>query len=346
MKVLGFRTLKIEQLCLTGDFRARLDNPRIFERARSIERVGILSEPMVRQVDHRVIYGHDRIAAAIRCGFTEVLCKLVECSDEELYEIELTENAHRRHDVEAQREGLLKVLGLYEEQIEVNPHAAPLTDPTRGRSKTARGLARVRVANESGIKPESVRMAEFRAKRAAEKAKTLKSRQDKRVVEREAKNPTITINLIGMEVEDEFTEQVERIGKLLGEADSAMRRAQGALGNISSEKLPYPAARLQRLLDDVHAAASAVRVAKPVALCPYCKGLPKLQDECAACLQSGWVSLAQSGAVPKDLWTEGAGALVAYRGTYVRVSEFLGELANPEPIVERVLEQEPEEFFA
>jgi ParB-like chromosome segregation protein Spo0J len=340
MELLGFQEVAIERLNLQGNFRERLDSPRIFERAKSIQRLGILSEPMVRLRDMRVIYGHDRIAGAVRAGRTKVTCKMVECTDEELHEIEVTENVQRRHDSVTANKNLNRLLELYEGQVtSADPEnlPAPLLEARgfSGKARTARGIARVRASVELGIKPESVRRREQRSKAVERHAKQKKERDDN-------VTPEPVINLIGMEVTDEFVADTVKVHRMLQRVVVHLTSAQSVLTAIGRDKALFPPARLQRLYDEIHAVAAQARGHLPVSLCPYCKGLEGLQEHCAACLGCGWLSAGAAPAVPQDLWNEGSRTLVARHGRLVPIADVLK--AQPEPGAAEVLDAE--ELFA
>lgn len=321
MHVIGIKTVRINRLNLPGDFKQRVEHPRITERAESAKKFGILAEPMVRKRDYRVIYGRDRIATAVRIGKTEMDVKLVECSDDEAYELELLENVQRRHDSDEQRLGFERMVKLYEDQVRGDVEAGALPpDPRRGpgRRKTPRGMARDRVARELGIKPASVKRKEARIK--------VSLRNEKLDGERK---PAPQIELIGMDVTDEFLREVEKIQQLIDGAAGHLNTALTAL--TQCEKLPYPPARLQRIYDEVRVAASLVRANKPASMCPWCKGLPTLQEQCGSCLGSGWISVEAAKTVPQELWVAGDKALVTYRGQYARVREVMADLADGTP---------------
>lgn len=334
MIVLGFKKLRIHLLNFRGDFRDLLESPRIAERARSVARLGILSEPMVRKRDMRVIYGHDRIAAAIHCKATEVLCKLVDCTDDELREIELTENTHRRHDPDTSAEALNRLLDLYQEAIEeekrspiANEPYPQLVKPPSGRKPSSRGLARKRLAVEFGVDEKSIRKREQRH-RQNEKAR-LKA-------EAEASG-YVPIALLGMEVEEDFKEKMRALRVAMDRACVHAQRTLTELATIKREQLPFDALKFSRLYEELRVASAELRAHRPTSLCPYCKGLSGVQEGCTACLQTGWINEMQSATVPKDLWIEGERAVVAVAGRYEPVSQHLRRLASrQEPETEMV----------
>lgn len=317
MKVLGLRQVSLDRVRLPGDMQERVKLARIWERAKSIARIGVLSEPGLRVMGHSytLLYGRDRVAAAMRAGECRMIFKLYECSDAEAKEIEISENCHRRHDPELARAELAKVISLYEEQIEQDPSLAPLATSLRGRAQTARGIARRRVADERGVKLDSVRKAEYRGTR-------LNNAHTKEVAYKaERQKPEITT--IGMEVTEDFAIQSNTIRWRLNSAAKYMQRVLSELTAIKDAQLPFPPAKLQHLYDEVQLVSAMVRAASPAALCPYCKGLPGVQEACAGCQDAGWITSDQCAHVPKQLWQEGDLAMVAYRGRVVSLPELL-----------------------
>lgn len=319
VEVLGFRKVPIHRLNMEGNFRERLNHPRIEERARSVKRLGILSEPMVRQLDYRVIYGHDRIAAAIKAGATSVLCKMVRCSDTVMREIELSENLHRRHDPESARDGLLRLMDLYTESvIEERPLPGDdpypqLTKPKRGKPQTARGIARRRLAADLGVAPPTLQKREQRLRKRKRQKEEQAAREEGKAV----------IALLGMQVHREFVAQINELRLTMDQAVAHAHRMLSLFSTIETRKLPYPGIKFTRLYEDLRAAGALLRSARPVSLCPYCKGLPGVQDRCAACLQSGWISELQMQSVPSELWVEGERAVVANAGRYEPVAKHI-----------------------
>lgn len=330
MKVLGFRRVDIDKLKLEGEFRKRLDQPRVFERAKSVKRIGIISEPGIRNRTNKVIYGRDRIAAAIRAGETTILCKVWECTDEEARELEISENIHRRHDPDKARQDMEAMLEQYEKEV----LALAATEPEKiatiaggntGGAKTARGLARARVAAELGIKPDSVRRREYRIQNAA-----IKRRHNARVAEeREAKKAMPEVTTIGMEVEEEFARTTNELRRMLTQAAALAIKVELILSDIKNKGLPFNAGRMSRLYDDAHRLAADLKLSMPVSLCPYCKGLPGVQESCGGCLQTGWIDGSKFEHVPKELWKEGDKMIVAYQGRMVPVAELLETPETP-----------------
>jgi ParB-like chromosome segregation protein Spo0J len=327
LKSTGFKEIAITSLKLDGSFQHRLDTDRVFERAKSINRLGIISEPGVRCRTYQVIYGRDRIAAAIRAGKTHILCKLWECTDAEARELEISENAHRRHDPERARIELMTMMKLYESQLaEASPaEVRSLLDGARGRSKTLKGLAQRKIAAQRGVKLDSIRRAEHRAKNRENMREVKAERAQLR--EETAREPSIL--LMGMEVEEGFVRQTNRIRDLLERAHRQLISAQAILTRITTESLTFPPIELQRLHEAAHELAVQLRRSQPASLCPYCKGLPGVQERCAGCNRTGWIPKHKTEHVPPELWQEGDRALVARDGRYVPLADLFETPSTP-----------------
>lgn len=330
MKILGIKPCRIDRLILPGDFAERLKRPHVVELSTSVKRYGVLASPMVRAEDRRVLYGRDRIASAVLAGLTHVDCKLVECTDEEAAEIELVENVHRRHDPSTARDQLSRLIQMYARQaVDTLPEpepGAPLENLAR---KTPIGVARERVAREIGVKPESLRRRLNRTK-AAQRKEVLSG-------ERPAEPPCI--ELVGMEVTDEFLQSVSKAQMMLKAAESHANLVTAALQALDDAGVDFPKGRLERLLEEAKSLRYTLTNARPAALCPYCKGLPSVQPHCAACLQGGWISAEQARHVPRELWTTGKAAVVAMRGRYELVSAVIGDDSVPAESALEVLEE-------
>jgi ParB family chromosome partitioning protein len=77
--------------------RLSVEQERLEELAASIKAIGIL-EPLIVRWDgdyYEIIAGHMRFLAAQIAGLEEVPCRVIECSNEELEQIRLSENIQR-----------------------------------------------------------------------------------------------------------------------------------------------------------------------------------------------------------------------------------------------------------
>jgi hypothetical protein len=94
----------------------------------------------------------------------------------------------------------------------------------------------------------------------------------------------------------------------LDQADAALRRAQGALGQAEGVVL---FGGLQQLLARVHVVAAEVRAARPVAACPFCKRLPHFKSGCQGCKGTEFVGADVMLGVADELKLGGDKAMVA-----------------------------------
>lgn len=326
MELIGFREMEIANLVIDGDFRMRIDSVRVQERAKSMARIGQIHEPIVRMPQMRLLTGRDRAAAHVVLGHSKMTCKLVSCTDQEALEIELAENAHRRHDTEEQRRSMQRIFQLYTDQ-EI---ATPALPNSRGRRKAVKKKALLRLASERGIKPESLRRNLIRGRNLERK------RDEKAGFIQGASEVVCPIELIGMEVTPDFMRDIKIIIGQTRELLATLHKAQVILTNLASAqggKLPLQRMRFQRLYDEIKACGAAARGIIPISLCPWCKGLDGIQENCNGCVQTGWISRDQMDQVPRDLWNTGSQAYIAHAGRYRKLNEVLDEIApRPAPV--------------
>jgi hypothetical protein len=337
MKIIGIKTVAIRTIVLPAGFRERMAHPRIAERAKSLERVGVLHEPIVRKSDMRLIAGRDRVASAMHAGWTEMPVKLVHCTDAEMREIEMVENAHRRHSADEQRDAMVRLLAFYTEQAQKEIwNQDPSTDAPLVRP--ARMLAREKLANELGVQPASLRRRELRHKAAKQAQAEKKAPNNVR-----APTPTETadhgVRAIGMELDATFLAQTVRINEHLGRIEATLSTALRRLTQMRDEGLPFAAQRHTRLYEAIQAVSAEVRATKPESLCPYCKGLEGAQETCTACLGAGWINAMQAVHVPHELWLEGERAVIHVEGGLISVKAYMARHRG-EAIVT------PEDLFA
>lgn len=327
MKVIGFKTVAIKRLTLAGDIRARLEAPHVYERSQSIKRLGLLHPPVVRKSDMRVCSGNDRIAAMLLLGETEVLVQLVECTDKELAEVEAAENCQRRHSNEEARNWQRRLLALYEEMVSEQPQAIT-ADQKYNAGKSSRGIKRQaveRLARETGVKPDTVKKRLQRGRKADKKRQDLHAQ-----VTGEAPPAFEDLELLGMDVDEAFVRDMTQVVRHIGDLGVRLTAARNAMGILLKASLPLPTAKFVRMAEDLSALAAAMRGAKPVALCPYCKGLPTIQEQCVGCVRTGWVCADQAPGIPSQLWAKGPRAVVVQHGKERLVLDVIAELQEPE----------------
>lgn len=294
-------SLQVSELSLPGDWRQIQASPEVVKMAASIETHGQLEPGIVRASDKKLLVGRTRAAACEKLGI-EFRCLLVDCSDLEGRIMERVENAHRRHDPEKQRTDTLELIELMAQKI--RQEYPDLKE--RGPKKTARGLAIETVATIEGVKPESIRMREWRANKGERfgKAEGLKS--------------------LGMVIDRDFENRVKEIqarhAKLVSRLQGALiiyKNLLKADDSLDSDApLPGKYKLLYWQLDDL---AKAIGRLAPFSLCPFCKGLEAVKPSCAGCETFGWVSRQQLSEAPLELHDE-EHPHVLYRGNLVPVS--------------------------
>lgn len=278
------RELAISGLKLPGDMQERMSSPRARSRAASISEHGLIHYPIVRREGWELVAGADRIAACMLLGWENVTCDIRDMTAEEAEVIRQAENAERRHDAEEAR---LASLGL-KRALEVKLMASGMPSAGPGRRKTASAEARRIVAEETGVKEETLRKREQRQRAKEEK--------------RESK-PESPINTIGLELSDEFLGQVNVVRSYIKELTSVLGRAKTILSQLEEAGVPNHQSRLLKLSAALVELTSGVKGYLPVALCPYCKGTEGIQENCGLCESSGWIQKCQEPEVALRFWS-------------------------------------------
>ncbi len=296
-------SVKVAQLKLPGDIKARMKRPHVLELAESIrERTGgrPIHLPTVEWPGLTVLTGRDRIAAELVNGAKVIEVQTVsDLTAKERRDLERDENIHRRID---DRDQLIRErVAEREAEIELERRDVP-PEKKPGRPKTARGEAREQVAREMGTTPDAVRVAEARAEAAENSDKSS-----------ETAPLTPPVETYGLPlVTNAEADQLRAVQAAIDEADQALRRAQAALKRVEGVAVFRGA---QQLLARVHEAAAEVRAKRPAAVCPWCKRLPGLR--CNGCGDSGFVGPIVEQAIADELKLGGDQAMVTVRGKLV-----------------------------
>lgn len=350
MKSAGFHRYAINAIDYDkADIAARMQQPHVAELAASRKKLAI-NPPLVGP-GGVLIAGRDRIAAELLNGSSAVFCHVVaEVTDEDLAEMELAENAHRRHE---DRDALLaRLVRLKAEKIrergaaaperDGSPNSAPAADDgmdpapppspskritvqdvRKGRPVSPTGEARREVAKLAGTTPEAVRQAE---RRAAEKEQPPEPEAPRAPalnlfgLPREGRIAEIDLNAESHQQHiDELANALEQSQKWLNKAADACNHA----GSYRPEHRKRKAFQndVDRLLGQVRNLAGSVRGARPAALCPYGKG--NCSAACPFCGGASYATRDQvAGQVPAELLREGADAMVSDgRGGFVLLKD-------------------------
>lgn len=312
MRTVRLGSVEIAKLRLPGNWREFLAQAKASPMLASLKHIGLVHEPVVRASDMKLIAGRKRVAAHVTMGKDSVVAKFIECTDEEAELIELVENAHREHDPDRQSKETAELIRLFEGRA-VEELAAD-DGHHRGQPKTVRGRARELAADVIGVKPQSLRMREYRA--AHEKNGAAKDR------------PAFPFRTLGMKVSAEFVEECRAVANRLELAAQKANLAMVEMTRLAKAGLPYHSDRMDRMYDDLSSIASAMRALTPVSLCPTCKGIDEVQAQCAGCRKLGYITRSQESSIPAELWNE-EDPIVYFRGKTQPLSDFA---RAPEPI--------------
>jgi hypothetical protein len=339
MKVLGTQTIELSSLSNQAEIVDRLAEPRIKDRAESIDRLVMLNDPIVRQSDMRLLAGRDRAAAHVLLKRAMMVVKLVECTDLEAEKIEDEENLQRRHDPAEQAMLTARMVARYATEAAAL-HDIPPTTSRKGRPKgstTAVGMARERVAKAKGVKKDSVRRQQNRAKQKEAGVIVAAAEKKAPIVPKDPPIRLLGVDKLGLEFDPAFFAGVFALQGYLREAASKVRGAQMALTQLKNAEVPYRTAELQRLAEEAHDLHRRLKDALPSTICPHCKCLSGIQEACVGCVTLGWITTGQEGGVPKELWAEGDAAVVQYQGNLVPVNEVVPrQAAEPEAAEEDI----------
>lgn len=300
--------MAIATLRLPGDWRKTLDDPGVPAMAESQKWVGIIHEPMVRERDKLLVCGSRRVAGALHNGQESIVCKLVDCTDEEVEVLRLIENGYREHMTADKRAELVNSLA---ERIALLRHEKgkeTLQEPRRkkGRLKMPRTVAREIIAQATGRTPEAQRKSEQRFEK--------KQRAKEAAIDPDA---DLGINAPWADLDDDFKRRTNKVVRQTHEAATLLSRAVGALTAIVESGLPVHQARLNRLREDVALCSKTLRGLSPSDLCPFCKGIERVQANCGGCAGTGYITANQREGVPKELWEVGEAAVVYEKGKMV-----------------------------
>lgn len=308
MKWLGYRQFAVARLKLPGDIRARMEKPHVIELAADIRELGgdPMNAPVFRD-NGDLVAGRDRMAATLLNKAKKVWAHVAQCTDQEAADLEVSENLYRRpHNRD---ELIAKRVRKVAETIETTRRAGGTNVPA---SQTVKAEARKKVARETGITPAAVRKAE---QRAADFQKKTGAGTEAGEAPTPAPVATCPVETYGVEVAPHFSEHVTDVIEIIDEADHLLRRVQAMVTKLASQR--FPVSLYQRLKEDCHRAAHVVRMARPFAVCPWCKDTrvaDEREEDCSACEGRGFIVQEQADNVPKELRKSG---VVARDGRFV-----------------------------
>lgn len=270
MKLSAPRRLEFSQLKLPGNWRSLLDDPVEVDGKEvsdpdmvPVEETGDVRCPLVRRTGgkYEIVLGLKRVVAAARAKHKGLDFQLLDCTD---VQAEALRSGDRGNEMmqKVMRE-LVRVLVTRAERLEPPRHGRLQTP---GRPRTVRAITREMLADELGISADSLRKAEYRARvKAGERYPAI---YDYRITQ-----PTEWIA---------YTNDV-RVACI--EALEHMNVARRALEAVEH----YGVERVNAVLQQVRHAGQRLVDHRPRQLCPYCKNIDGLVEQCGMCVREGWV---------------------------------------------------------
>lgn len=327
MKWLGTKRVALKSIVLPGNFSATRAAPRITELATSIREHGTIEPPVVEAKTHKLVVGHDRVAALLSLKEEQIEVRLVEGTATELRRMQIAENLHRRQD---DRTSLIAEYARAEETEIARPEPAKsghVSRPTQSVKKEANAA----VAAAAGIRPASVTKAKQRARQREERTEQAASSGP----EKEEQSPALPLPAgfvdYGLAVPRELAEGISAAHAWLSQIEGDARRIVGEITKLGNAGRPVAHAHLEAMRVQAKALGHAIREAIPAALCPYCKAQAALVTNCNGCGATGVVGRHAGDHVPRELLgTEPV--TVAVNGHIVPLADAAAALKElPEP---------------
>lgn len=299
--------LEISTLVCSDDFERRLGEKHVADLAESIRDIGLINKPWVRASDMKVICGEDRIAAHCLLNRDFVEARVVECTDDEFEKVRLAENRYRRSP-----EQVRELVEAIEQRIEAESLGVEVTDtmtfangssiefvgdadepyqssgfdpytPDKrgpGRPKTTRGAAVEEAARQLGTTPNAVR------------------KKLERATPKEKEGPPF--ETWGREPSEKIVKDARRAYEALTNAYSKITSAMAIITDMQMANIVTDDFGL-RTWDELKLIADSLKVLRPAALCPYCKGQKLLIRKCQQCRVLGFVTAAKANNAPAEL---------------------------------------------
>jgi hypothetical protein len=310
VKYKGYSVYRIDQLCLPDDIATLLTDPVVRLIAATFPTVGLLHAPIVRGRDSVLVSGRRRIAALIRLGIDNVRCKVVECSDHTAHIIRCIENGCRLSDNDETTRCLTE---LTPKALTGIPSIYSGTRKPFAHARTAKQiLARAVGMSESGVERKQQKAAYSKRGKALQ---TLSGAIKKAVSSME--HPPL--KTLGLELDSSFIAQVGNMRLLMLSWRKQLTVMRSAITAAGKTQL-FPRMQLQRLQDSLNQLQTVLSTMTPTSVCPNCKHIQVVQDECIACEGVGWIGYVQEKKVPPMLTRD---QVVTYRGHVCQVSQFM-----------------------
>lgn len=189
-------------------------------------------------------------------------------------------NAPTKHDVRALVEQAeTRLAALYPD---VEPHGG-------GKRRTLRSMAFAEVADKLQIEVKTVRQQYRRA-----------GLEPRRVRKEERER----FDYLGVEVSEQFRRMLATVHSSLRTCSYALTASKANLTKLVG-KYPMPAPLVQRTLVAIDEAAQLLKGLVPVGLCPWCKNVVSIREQCTTCHGSGFLPEAKKNIVPAALRAPG-----------------------------------------
>ena len=320
MKWLGTRKVALKSIILPGNFSATRAAPRITELATSIREHGTIAPPVIEAKTHRLVAGHDRVAALLALKETHIECRMVEGTPREIRRMQIAENLHRRSDNEkalTAEYARAEEAAIVEEAIKVG---TPV--PTAQRVKQEANSV---IADAKGIKPRSVKKAKQRARQKEETAVAPPP------AEPEAPAPALPEGFAayGIEIPAPARDAIVNTLEWLRDLESDVTRVVREMCSAERHRaFTVNSNTLQAIREAAQTLGYKLRAAQPTGLCPYCKYRPALVTNCAGCGGIGLVGRHAGDHVPRELLGTDP-VMVAVNGKIVPLTEAASAPAKP-----------------
>lgn len=290
--------IPVDKIVLPGDMRQRLERQNVKDLAQSMRALGLIINDPYIDPQYNLVVGRDRVAASILNKEPTIRVKMVDGTPDELRELELAENAHRRHDTVEREQAIREILRIRAERELAPPKLTSEAMPlTRIRENAARKL---------GIKPSSVRQAEWRAKKRLE-------------LEESPPKPKAPVESWGLELEDKWALEIAELVGYMQTLANTMASIVGRCQRLREQE-HFSHATAQDMIARAKDLSDLTRSNIPFAVCPYCKGTDPYMTECAGCQGYGWIARQRIPDVPGFLKDPG-NPVVQYRGETIPLGE-------------------------
>jgi hypothetical protein len=299
----GEKVLELAKVNLPGDIRQLAVLPHVQAIAERL-RLGTLAElPVVRRQGRwRVVTGVDIVAAHLVLQWPQMRARSVKCTDLEADLLALTYQSDGARD-EEMKAGLVAKINAVREQLLRDPPKAP---PVRRRSELAQAVKMVaKITKRDDV--ALLRLARRSLQNEGEPSDPLPVKA--------------TIYDMGFVLPRHMLDAVSQVQMRLIGIKDGLSRAIRQIELALSQKAALPAL-VSELKLSLWAQRELVSSHYPRAVCPYCKLIPGVQEQCLQCAGVGWIVEAQMQAVPDKYWDR-EDRIVFYNGEIRRYADLL-----------------------